>query len=148
MAGVLQVRQGRQAAGTTLLHYGDVWSAAGSEAAAVSETSLFTPFNSTTPGPIDVSAFEEAVLLVNVTAIAGTGPSFVITVYACDSFGTRYAAIVTRTITTVSSTRDIIPVPASTPGPAGPLGNYIEVTKTLSGTGPSVTATVELQLKT
>ena len=148
---VVQAREGRSASGSAVVAFGDSWTATGSEVAAVAETSLFSPPSGAggqTPGPIDVSRFHEAVLLVNVAAIGGTSPSFIITVYACDALGTRYTALVTRTVTVTGKSRDLIPVPASNPGYPGSIGNFIEVTKQLTGTSPTVTATVELQVKT
>ena len=145
---IVQTQNGRSAAGGTVLHYGANWTASGSEATTVSETSLFQNPGSSTAGPLAVSNFEEGVVLVNVTAITGAGATLTITVYSVDSAGTRYTALVTRAITTVSKTRDIIPVPAQNPGDPGPIGNFIEITKTFTGTTPTCTATVELQLKT
>ncbi len=149
MTHITQQASGRGASGFTSIGYGDNWFASGTESAAASETSLFVPVNGSATGPIDVSKYHEAILLVNATAVSGTSPSYVVKVYACDSQGARYTALVTRTITGTGASRDIIPVPGgSPPGPAGPLGNFIEVTTTLTGTSPSVTATIELQLKT
>ncbi len=148
---VVQTQEGRSATGGTVVTEGENWTASGSEVAAVAETSLFSPPSGAggqAVGPMDVGRFVEGVLLVNVTAIGGTSPSFIVIVYACDSKGTRYTSLVTRTVTATGKSRDSIPVPASNPGSTGPMGNFIEVTKQLTGTSPTVSATVELQLKT
>ncbi len=89
---------------------------------------------------MDTSKFLELVLLVDVTAIAGVSATLTIKVYQLDDAGARYpdAGIVSRAITAVSKTRDTI---------AAPLGSKVEITKTLTGTTPTVTANVEVQLK-
>ena len=118
-------------AGTTTLPHGSFWRAEGSESSTVSETSL---------GFIDTTDFRELVLLVNVTAISGASATLTIKIYQVDQKNARYpdAAVVTRTITAVSKTRDTI---------ATPLGSMVEITKTFTGTTPTVTANVEAQLK-
>ena len=117
--------------GTTRLPFGSFWRAEGSEVAAIAETSV---------GFIDTSNFTELVLLVNVTAIAGVSATLTIKVYQVDQKGARYpdGAIVSRVVTAVSKTRDTI---------AAPLGQMVEITKTLTGTTPTVTANVEAQVK-
>jgi len=145
---IVQTQNGKSAAGGTVLHYGANWTASGSEPSTVSETSLFQNPGGSAAGPLDVSNFEEGVILVNVTAISGAAATLTIKVYAVDSAGTRYTALVTRTVTATGASRDIVPVPQQNPGSTGPMGNFIEVTKTFTGTTPTCTATVELQVKT
>src|SRR5712664_19528 len=99
---VVQTQEGRSASGQTVITEGETWTASGSEVAIVAETSLFSPPSGAggqAVGPMDVGRFIEGVLLVNVTAIAGTSPSFIVKVYACDRAGTRYATLATRTVT-------------------------------------------------
>ncbi len=117
--------------GTTVLPHGSFWRAEGSESTTVSETSL---------GFIDTTDLRELVLLVSVTAITGASATLTIKVYQVDQKGARYpdAGIVSRAITAVSETRDTI---------AAPLGGIVELTKTFTGTTPTVTAAVEAQLK-
>ncbi len=106
-------------------------SASTSLSAVTAETSLVI---------LNTSVWREGVLLVNCSAIAGTSPSLTIKVYNLDAAGARYpdAGVVTRTITAVSKTRDVIPVP---------MGASNEITYALSGTSPTATFVVEAQFK-
>src|SRR5258708_16422208 len=115
---VVQTQEGRSATGGTVVTEGENWTATGSEVALVAETSLFSPPSGAggqAVGPMDVGRFVEGVLLVNVSAIGGTSPSFIVTVYSCDSKGNRYTALVTRTVTATGNSLDIQHCPSSLP---------------------------------
>lgn len=121
----------RRPSGTTTFPDGGFWRAEGSETAVVAETSL---------GFIHTSRFKEAILLINVTAIGGTGPSFTVRVYQVDQKDVRIGtALVSPAASTVSTSRTVV---------TAPIGNHVEITKQLAGTTPTVTANIELQLKT
>ena len=120
----------KEPAGSTVFAHGGFHRAEGSETAVVAETSL---------GIYDSSQFKELVLLSNVTAIAGVGATLVFRVYNVDIIGTRIGtALITNSHTATGSLRATATV----------IGNKIEITKQLSGTTPTTTATVELQMKT
>ncbi len=120
----------RRPSGTTTMEFGDVYQSGSiTLSAATTETSLTI---------INASEWREGLVLINTTAIAGTSPSLVITIYNQDRTAARYS-ISTSTITATGKTRVTLPAP---------IGSTIEVTYSLTGTGPSATFTVEVEFKT
>ncbi len=89
---------------------------------------------------LDTSVWREGVLLVNCSAITGAGGTLTIRIYNLGQDGGRYpdGAVITRSITAVSKTRDVITVP---------MGTTNEITYQLAGTTPTVTFQVEAQFK-
>ncbi len=98
---------------------------------------------------LNSGVWREAVLLINVSALAGTTPQLIFNVWQLDISGNRYPApgtapanngFVTRTISTTTRTRDTISVP---------MGATIEVTFNTGTSAGAFSATfdVEVQLK-
>ncbi len=93
---------------------------------------------------LDTSTWREGLLLVNVTSI-GTAASLKVNVYSLDQLGNPYPGpqanngFISKTITTVSATRDAI---------SAPVGATLQITYSQSGiTGGTTTFTVEVQTK-
>jgi hypothetical protein len=104
---------------------------------------------------LNTSVWREAILLINVSAIAGTTPQLIFNVWQLDNGGNRYPApagapasngFVSRTISTVTRTRDVI---SSSATAVTPIGATIEITfNTGTSSGAfSATVDVEVQLK-
>ena len=98
---------------------------------------------------LNSSVWREAILLINVSAIAGTTPQLIFNVWQLDNAANRYPApaaapaangFVTQAVTTTTRTRNVITVP---------IGAWIEITfNTGTSSGAfSATADIEVQLK-
>ena len=102
---------------------------------------------------LNTSVWREGLLLINVPAIAGTTPQLIFNVWQLDNAGNRYPApsaapanngFVSRTIPTVTRTRDIISSSLTT---VTPIGATIEVTFNTGTSSGAFSATVDTEVQ-
>ncbi len=98
---------------------------------------------------LNAGVWREAVILINVSALAGTTPQLIFNAWQLDLAGNRYPApaaapaangFVTRTITAVTRTRDLM---------SPPMGATVEITFNTGTSAGAFSATfdVEVQFK-
>jgi threonine synthase len=102
---------------------------------------------------LNSSTWREAIVLINVSAIAGTTPQLIFNVWQLDQTGNRYPApaaapanngFLARTITTVTRTRDILTSFASA---VQPIGSTVEITFNTGTSAGAFSATVDIEIQ-
>ena len=102
---------------------------------------------------LNTSVWREGILLINVSAIAGTTPQLIFNVWQLDNAGNRYPApaaapanngFVNRTISTVTRTRDVI---SSSATAVTPIGATIEITFNTGTSSGAFAATVDIEVQ-
>jgi hypothetical protein len=102
---------------------------------------------------LNTSTWREAIVLINVSAIAGTTPQLIFNVWQLDQTSNRYPSpaaapanngFLSRTITIVSRTRDIL---TSFAAAIQPIGSTIEITFNTGTSSGAFTATVDMEVQ-
>ncbi len=102
---------------------------------------------------LNTSTWREAVVLINVSAIAGTTPQLIFNCWQLDQGGNRYPSpaaaptsngFLSRTITTVSRTRDIL---TSFAAAIQPIGSTVEITFNTGTSAGAFSATVDIEIQ-
>src|SRR2546427_11581245 len=101
---------------------------------------------------LNTSVWREGLLLINVSALAGTTPQLIFNVWQLDNAGNRYPTpavapanngFVSRTITTTTRTRDVITSATA----VTPLGATIEITFNTGTSAGAFSATVDIEVQ-
>src|SRR5712692_782263 len=102
---------------------------------------------------LNSSTWREAVVLINVSAIAGTTPQLIFNFWQLDQGNNRYPqptaapannGFLARTITTATRTRDIL---TSFAAAIQPIGSTVVITINGATTASSLTVTAETEIK-
>ncbi len=102
---------------------------------------------------LNSSTWREALVLINVSAIAGTTPQLIFNVWQLDQTGNRYPqpaaapannGFLSRTITTATRTRDVL---TSFAAAVQPIGSTIEITFNTGTSAGAFSATVDIEVQ-
>ncbi len=102
---------------------------------------------------LNTSTWREAIVLINVSAIAGTTPQLIFNVWQLDQAGNRYPSptaapanngFLARTITTATRTRDIL---TSFAAAIQPIGSTVEITFNTGTSAGAFSASVDIEVQ-
>ena len=102
---------------------------------------------------LNTATWREGIMLINVSAIAGTTPQLIFNIWQLDNAGNRYPlpaaapaanGFVSRAMTAVNRTRDII---TGFTAAVQPIGTTIEITFNTGTSAGAFTATVDIEIE-